>query len=47
VILWGDTAEAVWSPRSKQITILRDTHGLKGLSLEVVINQVEQLLKTG
>jgi ADP-heptose:LPS heptosyltransferase len=47
VILWGDTAEAVWSPRSKQITILRDTHGLKGLSLEVVINQVEQLLKIG
>ncbi|EEF60448.1 glycosyltransferase family 9 protein [Pedosphaera parvula] len=47
VILWGDTAEAVWSPRSKQITILRDQHGLKGLSLEVVINQVEQLLKKG
>jgi heptosyltransferase-3 len=47
LILWGDTDEAVWRPQGQQLTIVSDTNGLKGLSVEVVINHLEQLLKRG
>lgn len=47
LILWGDTTEAVWCPQGQQLTIVSDTNGLKELSIEVVINHLEQLLKRG
>lgn len=47
LILWADTPETVWRPRGGEMVILRDSHGLKNLSVPVVINHLEQLLKLG
>lgn len=44
LILWGETPEAVWRPRGREMTILRSAEGLAGLSVEVVINHLEKLL---
>jgi heptosyltransferase-3 len=44
LILWGATAEAVWRPRGREMTLLRDANGLEGLSVPVVINHLELLL---
>jgi heptosyltransferase III len=45
LVLWGDTEEAVWRPRGRNMTVLRDAEGLSGLSVEVVINHLERLLE--
>ena len=45
LILWGDSPEAVWRPRGREMTILRSAEGLAGLSGEVVINHLERLLQ--
>ncbi len=45
LILWGDTVEAVWRPRGREMTILRGANGLRSLSVPVVINQLEKLLQ--
>lgn len=45
LVLWGDTEEAVWRPRGRNMTVLRDAEGLAGLSVEVVINHLERLLE--
>lgn len=47
LILWGESVETVWRPRGSEMTILRDTHGLRNLSVAVVINHLEQLLRVG
>jgi heptosyltransferase-3 len=44
LVLWGDTPEAVWRPRGRELTILRNSNGLGGLSVAVVVNHLEQLL---
>lgn len=44
LILWGDSVEAVWRPRGRDLAILRDAGGLADLSVAVVINHLEQLL---
>ncbi len=45
LILWGNTAEVVWRPRGRELTILRGANGLEGLSVPVVVNQLEKLLQ--
>ena len=45
LILWGDTVENVWRPRARQLTVLRSSDGLAGLSVPVVIRHVEALLQ--
>ena len=47
LILWGESVEMVWRPRGGEMTILRDAHGLRNLSVAVVINHLEQLLRVG
>jgi len=47
LILWGESVEAVWRPRGGEMTILRDAHGLRNLSVAVVINHLEKLLRVG
>jgi ADP-heptose:LPS heptosyltransferase len=47
LILWGESVEAIWRPRGREMTILRDSHGLRNLSVPVVINHLEQLLRVG
>jgi ADP-heptose:LPS heptosyltransferase len=47
LILWGESEEAVWRPRGREMTILRGANGLEDLSVPVVINHLEQLLKGG
>ena len=44
LILWGETTEAVWRPRGRDMTILRDSKGLEHLSVEIVLHHLEQLL---
>ena len=45
LILWANTNEAVWRPRGRELTILRDSTGLENLSLEVVLRNLEEMLK--
>ncbi len=45
LILWGGSAEAVWRPLAREMTVVRDSGGLEGLSVPVVINHLEQLLE--
>jgi heptosyltransferase-3 len=47
LILWGDSTEAIWRPRGREMTVVRDTNGLGDLSVPVVINHLEQLLNRG
>lgn len=47
LILWGETEEAIWRPRGRNMTVLRDANGLAGLSVDVVINHLEKLLERG
>jgi heptosyltransferase III len=47
LILWGDSTEAVWRPRGRELTILRSANGLGGLSVPVVLNHVELLVNGG
>ena len=44
LILWGETAEAVWRPRGHELTMLQDSKGLAQLSVPVVLRHLEQLL---
>lgn len=44
LILWGNTTEAVWHPRGREMTLLRDSQGLDQLAVPVVLNHLEQLL---
>ena len=45
LILWGETDEAIWRPQGDALMVVRDSSGLAELSVPVVINQLEQLLK--
>jgi heptosyltransferase-3 len=45
LILWGDSVEAVWRPRGREMMMLRDSNGLAGLSVPVVMNHLETLLE--
>jgi heptosyltransferase-3 len=44
LILWGNTTEAVWHPRGREMTMLRDSKGLDQLSVPVVRHHLEELL---
>ena len=44
LILWGDTAEAIWRPRGREMTVLRDSKGLEQLSVPVVLHNLDELL---
>jgi heptosyltransferase-3 len=44
LILWGETAEAIWRPRGREMMLLRDSKGLEQLSVPVVLRHLEQLL---
>jgi ADP-heptose:LPS heptosyltransferase len=44
LILWGQTAEEVWRPRGRDMTMLRDSKGLDQLSEEVVLHNLQELL---
>lgn len=37
VVLWGDTSEAVWRPRSDRLCLLREPGGLEALTIERVL----------
>jgi len=43
-VLWGESAEAVWRPKSEHLVLLRDPRGLAGLSVERVWDQVPAIL---
>lgn len=45
LVLWADTAEAVWRPPSARLKILRDAHGLQKLPVTTVRAELENLLR--
>lgn len=47
LVLWGGTEEAIWRPRGSEMVLLRDSNGLRSLSVPVVINHLEKLLNIG
>lgn len=42
VVLWGDTTEAVWRPRSQAFTTLRDTGGLHLINPDRVLVELDR-----
>lgn len=40
VVLWGDTAEAVWRPRSERMELLRGGTGLAGITVEMALEAI-------
>jgi ADP-heptose:LPS heptosyltransferase len=47
IALWGDSAEAVWRPRSDRWLVLRDPRGLAALPVSRVLTAVTSLLARG
>lgn len=47
LVLWGDTAEQVWRPRSGRFSLVRDPGGLSGLRVEEVLARLHEMLNTG
>jgi len=45
LVLWGESAEAVWRPRSEKMSILRAGNNLAGLDGGEVLERVKQLLR--
>lgn len=45
IILWGGADEEVWSPRGRELTILRGSNGVTSVPADVVIAQVEQMIE--
>ena len=46
LVLWGDTAEAVWRPRNERMWIVRRPQGLEVLSVADVLGRLNGLLRT-
>ena len=44
VVLWGETVEAVWRPRGKRLTVVREATGLPGISTERVWTELRSLI---
>jgi heptosyltransferase-2 len=44
LILWGDTSQAVWRPRTERMKILDAPGGLPVLSLEAVVHQLNEFI---
>lgn len=41
-VLWGETNEAIWRPRSERMKILRDPHGLAGIAVDRVLEALRE-----
>jgi ADP-heptose:LPS heptosyltransferase len=46
LVLWGDTAEAVWRPPSEHVVVLRHPRGLSQLGVSQVLGQLQTLCPT-
>lgn len=44
LVLWGETARAVWAPRSPALRVLSSPEGLEGLAVDEVINALRSQL---
>jgi heptosyltransferase-2 len=47
LVLWGETARAVWRPRSERMKVLADPGGLPGLSVETVLGELRESILAG
>ena len=43
LVLWGETNETVWRPRHAGVKVLRNSQGLRRLSVERVVNELQTL----
>ncbi|MBI3878074.1 MAG: hypothetical protein HY300_19295, partial [Verrucomicrobia bacterium] len=46
LVLWGDTAERVWRPKSDRMSLVLDAGGLAGLRVEEVLARTQDLFKS-
>lgn len=44
LVLWGETEEAVWSPKGERIAIVRSARGLAGISVAQVMQQLVDMI---
>lgn len=44
LLLWGDSVEEIWRPPQERISILKPTQGLKGIGVDEVWGELNQLL---
>jgi len=44
LVLWGETNEAVWRPRSERIVVLRHSEGLSGIAVESVMCRLREVM---
>ena len=44
LVLWGETSQSVWRPRSERMKILAASGGLPALSLEVVVRELNAVI---
>ena len=47
LVLWGESKEAVWRPRSDQFVLVRHENGLRHLPVEQVFSQFKERFGTG
>jgi len=47
LVLWGETAEAIWRPPGESVKILRSTAGLESLAVETVFKQLRTMWPAG
>jgi len=44
LVLWGDTNQAVWRPRSERMIVLPQFRGPGGISVEAVLERLPRVL---
>ena len=44
LVLWADTVEEVWRPQGDEVVILKESFGLRLLSVECVANELARML---
>ncbi len=47
VVLWAHTIEEIWRPQGERVTIVKETAGLPGLSIDRVAAELQRLLPPG
>jgi heptosyltransferase-2 len=44
LVLWAETAEDVWRPQGKRVTILREARGISSIGVECVLGELVKLM---
>ncbi len=47
LVLWGETVQEIWSPRSLRMRVLKEAGGLKELSIDKVLQELKDVVRAG